>query len=190
MLLPMKLFINLENDMKKIVLTSINPVKLSALKKVVASLYQHDLFDFITLSLEKDGPEPIGRIKLLEQIQESLLSARAQISDADYYVCIEGGMEIYNEEMHETAHVVVESISGGRGVSSCPSFQVPTWIAEEVKKGRDFANTVDEFYKTEGTKLGGGFVKILTNGLINKEEHCMQALTIAFATVDKDQWYK
>lgn len=176
--------------MKKTVLTSINPVKLSALRKVVSDLYPNEAFEFVSLSLEKDGSEPIGRIKILEQIQEALDGARGQVKDADYYVCIEGGMELYGDEMHETAYAVVETSTGGKGVSSCASFRVPTWIAVEVKNGRGFADAVDEFYKTQGTKQGGGFVKILTNGIINKEDHCIQALTIAFASADKGDWYK
>lgn len=175
--------------MKKIVLTSINPVKLSAVQKVTSMLYADQHFEYITLSLEKDGPEPIGRANILKQIQEALDSAKKEIVDAEYYVCVEGGMEEFDTQMHETAYVVVENKNAGKGVSSCASFRVPTWIAEEVKKGRGFADAVDVFFKTQGTKQGGGFVKILTDGVINKEEHCMQALTIAFASADKSEWY-
>lgn len=176
--------------MKKIVITSVNPVKLSALKKVASSLYPNETFEFVSLSLEKDGPEPIGRTNILKQIQDALDAGKTEIQNADYYVCIEGGMEIFDGEMHETAYAVVESTTGGKGVSSCASFRVPTWIANEVKNGKGFADAVDEFYKTQGTKQGGGFVNILTGGVINKEEHCIQALAIAFASADKKDWYK
>ncbi len=175
--------------MKKIVLTSINPVKISAVEKVTKSLYGNQEFEYIPLPLEKDGPEPIGREYILKQIQEALDSAKVQVPDAEYYACMEGGMELFDEEMHETAYAVVMNRNGQKGISGCATFRVPTWVAGEVKKGRGFADAVDEFYKTQGTKLGGGFVKILTDGSLNKEDHYMQALTIAFASVDKGEWY-
>lgn len=175
--------------MKKIVLASVSPVKISAVKKVADVLHPGVEFEYVSLSFEKDGPEPIGRAQILLQIQEAIDACKKEVPDADYYVSMEGGMEIYGTEMHENAYVVVESSAGGKGVSACASFRVPTWVAEQVQKGVGFADAVDEFYTTQGTKLGGGFVKILTGGAINKKDHYTQSLTIAFASADKKEWY-
>jgi non-canonical (house-cleaning) NTP pyrophosphatase len=156
---------------------------------VVSSFFPNEEFEYISFPLEKDGPEPVGKSKILEQIQEAIQEAQKNVVDAHYYISIEGGMEDDGLEMNETAYAVVVNHKGGKGVSSCASFRVPTWVAREVRKGRGFADAVDEFYKTTGTKQGGGFVKILTNGMLEKEEHCMQALMIALASADRSEWY-
>ena len=156
----------------------------------MSRLYPNQEFAFILLSLEKDGPEPIGRSNILKQIQDALDQSKIEIPYASYYVCAEGGMEIFDDEMHETAYAVVNTSSGGKGVSSFASFRVPTWIANEIKHGKGFGEAVDELYKTQGTKQGGGFAGILTGGVVSKEEHCMQALAFALASADKSEWYK
>jgi non-canonical (house-cleaning) NTP pyrophosphatase len=175
--------------MRKIVLTSTNPVKLNVVKKVASNLFPDEDFDYVTLALEKDGPEPIGKNSILNQINSAIDSAKAQIPDADYYICMEGGMIDDGIKMNEVAHVSVCPAKGESVTTSCASFPVPKAISDEVRKGKDFAVAVDEFFKTNGTKQGGGFVNILTGGIINKEDHYFQATAIAFSAVVKSDWY-
>lgn len=175
--------------MKKIVLTSINPVKLNVIQKVTSALFPHETFEYITLPLEKDGPEPIGREAATLQMQKAIDAAKIEISDAEYYVCMEGSMVDDGVLMNEVAYVTVENGKGVTASSSCSSFPVPHAVAAEVRKGKGFAEAVDDFFKTTGTKQGGGFVKILTGGILNKEDHYFQPTVIAFSAVEKSEWY-
>lgn len=175
--------------MRKIVLTSTNPVKLKVIKRITASLFGEEDFDYIALALEKDGPEPIGKESVFKQISTAIESARMQVPNADYYICMEGGMMDDDQTMNEVAHVRVQPQKGQAVTSSCASFPVPKAISDDVRKGKDFAVAVDEFFKTNGTKQGGGFVNILTGGLVNKEEQYFQAAAIAFSAVVKSEWY-
>lgn len=175
--------------MKKIVVTSINPVKKDVTEKVVAALLPNDTFECICLPLEKDGPEPIGKEAITAQMKDALSAARKEVADAEYYVCMEGSMLDDGVAMNEVAYVTVEDSHGTSMTSSCSSFPVPTAVAAQVREGKGFAEAVDEFYKTTGTKQGGGFVNILTNGVINKKDHYFQPLTIALSALIRKDWF-
>jgi non-canonical (house-cleaning) NTP pyrophosphatase len=175
--------------MKKIVLTSKNPVKISAVKNIVEQLFLDTYFEYIPLDLDAKNAELFGKQQILAFMKNSLSSAREAISDAEYYVCMQGGMEDSGDEMHETAYVMVSDSSGRSEVSGCSTFRVPTQVANEVRNGKDFAKSVDEFFKVQNTKTTGGFVSILTNGIVNKESHYSQPFAIAISTLIQKSWF-
>lgn len=175
--------------MKKIVITSTNPVKLNVVKRVTASLFPSEVFEYIPLALELSGQEPIGKEMVKRQIQTALDGAVSQVPDAEYYICMEGSMVDDGENMDEVAYVTVRNNKGASVTSNCASSPVPKVIADEVRKGKGFAEAVDEFFKVDGTKQGGGFVSILTDGQINKEDHYFQPTMIAFSGLGKIDWY-
>ncbi len=122
-------------------------------------------------------------------MKNSLSNAREAISDAEYYICMQGGMEDSSDEMHETAYVMVLDSSGRSEVSGCSTFRVPTQVASEVRNGKDFAKAVDEFFKVQDTKTTGGFVSILTKEIVNKSSHYEQPLVIALSALIQKEWF-
>jgi non-canonical (house-cleaning) NTP pyrophosphatase len=173
----------------KIVITSKNPVKEKVLKRVTASLFSNDFIEIVSLDLEKGGPEPVSKDEVLKQMYSAISEGKVNVPNAQYYVSMEGSMLDDGTSMNEMAYVVVQDSEGRSFVSSCPSFPVPKVIAQDVRGGSGFAESVDNFFKTTGTKQGGGFVKILTNGLINKEDHYYQSLVIVFSAFINKKWF-
>lgn len=175
--------------MKKIVLTSNNPVKISVVKKIAEQLLPDISFEYIPLGLDAKNAELFGKQQIINHMTEILNQAHAAVSDAEYYVCMQGGMEDDGSEMHETAYVMVRDSFGKSEISGCSTFKVPNEIAGEVRKGKDFAKAVDEFFDVKDTKTTGGFVSILTGGIVNKENHYAQPLAIAFSTLIRKEWF-
>lgn len=175
--------------MKKIVLTSMNPVKLSVVKNIVEKLLQDTSFEYIQLDLDIKNAELFGREQILTYMTDILSKARKAVSGAEYYVCMQGGMEDGEGEMHETAYVIVSDSTGRSELSRCSTFKVPTHVANEVRNGKDFAKSVDEFFKVQDTKTTGGFVSILTKGVVNKESHYSQPFAIALSTLVQKSWF-
>jgi inosine/xanthosine triphosphatase len=175
--------------MKKIVLTSKNPVKLSVVKNIVEQLLPDISFEYISLDLDTKKAELFGKEHIVGYMTDILSKARESVSDAEYYVCMQGGMEDNEGEMHETAYVIVSDSTGRNEVSRCSTFRVPTQVANEVRNGKDFAKSVDEFFKVQDTKTTGGFVSILTKGIVNKESHYSQPFAIALSTLIQKSWF-
>lgn len=175
--------------MKKIVLTSQNPVKVSVVRNVMEHLVPDVSFEHIALDLGAKNTELFGKQQILTHMTNMLSKAREMVPDAEYYVSMQGGMEDEESEMHETAYVMVLDSTGRSEVSRCSTFKVPTQIAHEVRNGRDFATAVDGFFKVQDTKTTGGFVSILTNGIVNKESHYSQPFAIAISTLIRKDWF-
>lgn len=176
--------------MKKIVLTSKNPVKVSLVQKMTEQLFPDTSFEYIPLDLDAKSAELFGKQQIMTFMTDSLSRARESVSDAEYYVCLQGGMEDSGDEMHETAYVMVSDSTGRSEVSGCSTFRVPTQIASEVRNGKDFAKAVDEFFKVQDTKTTGGFVSILTKGIVNKSSHYEQSFAIALSTLIQKGWFE
>lgn len=174
--------------MKKIVITSKNTTKLNVAKKALAAVLPNEQFDFVVLGLEKEGGEPIGKSQIIGQIHDALTNARKDVPDAHFYICMEGGMEDDGNEMNETAYAVAESSTDRRATSSCSSFLVPNEVAKSVRSGKGFAESVNDFFKTNDTKAKG-FMNILTGGVLNKEDHYLQPVIIALSTLLHEDWY-
>lgn len=175
--------------MKKIVLTSKNPVKLSVVKNTVEQILPDISFEYVPLDLDAKNAELFGKELIVNYMIDILAKAREFVSGAEYYVCMQGGMEDTGSEMHETAYVMVSDSTGRSEISRCSTFRVPTQVANEVRNGKDFAKSVDEFFKVQDTKTAGGFVSILTKGIVNKESHYSQPFTIALSTLVQKSWF-
>jgi non-canonical (house-cleaning) NTP pyrophosphatase len=176
--------------MKKIVILSKNPIKISLVKEVVTHFFPDEDVNYIPLPLEKDGPEPFGDKEIIKQATESISQAISQIPDASFYIAMEGGMVDVDNRMVEIAKAVIKDVAGDVSISNCTTFDVPPVIAKKVREGADFAVSVDSFFKTKGTKVGGGYFSILTGGLVTKKDHYTQAVASALGKLVHKDWYK
>ncbi|MES2471137.1 MAG: inosine/xanthosine triphosphatase [Patescibacteria group bacterium] len=175
--------------MKTIVVASTNPVKISVVSKAIAAVLPNETFDVVSSDLEKSGAEPFGRGESLEQVRTAIREAKKLHPGADYYIAMEGGVEINGTEIDEVAYVIAEDSSKNESISHAASFSVPHDIALEVRKGVPFSEAVEQFFKVKDVKQGGGFVKILTGGLIDKEALYMQPTIIALSKLQHKDWY-
>jgi non-canonical (house-cleaning) NTP pyrophosphatase len=176
--------------MKKVVILSESLIKISLVKDVISHFFPNDEIEYISLALEKDGPEPFGDEEIIKQATESIAQAISQISDASFYIGMEGGMVDIDNRMVEIAKAVIQDNEGNVSISNCTTFDVPPAIAKNVRKGADFAESVDLFFKTKGTKLGGGYFSILTAGLVTKKDHYTQAVASALGKLVHKEWYE
>lgn len=174
--------------MKKIVIASVNETKVNVVKKVISSLLPKEIFYFISIDLERGGCEPVGKNACVEQIQEAIKHAKKLEPDGTYYVAMEGGIEDLGIMMDEISYVIVENAKGMQGISHAVSFPIPKQLISKIKEGQPFADAVDCLFKTSDTRQEG-FIKIITNGLVNKEDLYFQPTAVAFSKLLHSDWF-
>ncbi len=172
----------------KIVLTSNNNVKLKVTEKAFSQIFTDAKLEIIQLDFEKDGPEPYGMKGVLNQINESITEAKKRITDADYYIGMEGGVE-GEESLDEVAVVLVHTAKGVEGYSRSVSFQIPRKVSSDIKNGLQLSDSVQDFLNTNNVKKGNGFVGILTNNLVTKEDLYFQPAVVAICKTINNSWY-
>ena len=117
--------------------------------------------------------------------EETLLGAEnrgknAQINfpNADYWVGIEGGVEIKDSQMDAFAWVVIFS-ADKKGKSKTATFYLPEAISTLVKNGVELGHADDQVFKRNNSKQKNGAIGILTHGLIGRTAYYESAVTMA-----------
>jgi inosine/xanthosine triphosphatase len=175
----------------KIILTTKNAAKVSAAVDALDQIFGFGSYEIGSVDLESAGSEPFGEESLLRQIKIGIAKAEGLEMGGDYYVGMEGGVIEQNEYMEEVACVIVkESKSGQFGISKAASFQVPRSAAADVKRGMPFAEAVEKNFSVHNVKQGGGFVHILTKGIITKKDLYFQPLVVAMSKVTRKDLYE
>ena len=144
------------------------------------------------------GHTPVSRQELMqgarqraEALQESL---RAKSATADFYVGLEGGLDVTTE--NGVRRVFLESwayVSDGRhGHFGCSgSIELPEALAEEVlSRGKELAAAIDQFTGAVGIRDGQGAWGVLSRDLITRQESFRLAVVAAFAPFYNAKMYR
>lgn len=174
----------------KIILTSANPVKIQVVQKAIDNLFFNQAINLLSLDLEEKGAEPFGEDAIISQITSSIQQARQLHPNALYYIGMEGGIVEKDYGTYEAAFAVVENNTGEiQGISQSVSFPIPNQVAELVKSGVPFGKAVDQIFNTTDIKTTKGFIGLLTNDLVDKQDLYYQPTIVAFSKLTKDKWY-
>ena len=173
--------------MNKIVLASASRIKLNVVQGVVGALGKVGEFEIIPIALEKDGREPNGEEELYAQLEEALIECRKQEPGAAYYIAMEGGVVERKDGLHELAMVLAsEGTRLDLVRSDAVSFPIPEKIAVKVRAGMPFAQAVESITNIFGIKEGGGFIGMLTNNIVTKEDLYFQPTSVVLSRLFRD----
>jgi non-canonical (house-cleaning) NTP pyrophosphatase len=168
-----------------VVIVNSSSLKLKILKNVFSAYLPKIEFKFIESEIDNFSGDSIGRDDCIDLMRVKISEARLKYPNATYYVFMRGRMEDDGNLMQEFALVLIQDLIGNEGISDAASFEVPKEIANLVRSGVSFSTAVEQVFKVPGVKNGSGFVGILTNGVVMKEEQYFQPAVIALATCAK-----
>jgi inosine/xanthosine triphosphatase len=132
-----------------------------------------------------------GARQRVEALQESL---RAKNTLADFYVGLEGGLDVVIE--NGLKKVFLESWAyvsdGTKGHFGCSgSIELPEALAEEVlSRGTELSVAIDEFAGAVGIRDGQGAWGVLSRNLVSRQESFRLAVVTAFAPFYNARMYR
>lgn len=164
--------------MKKVIICSKNPVKIEASKEAFLSVFSNSNFDFSGLSFPSlVSEQPMSQKETYKGALNRANNAKKDIS-ADYYVGIEGGIEIVDGELECFAWVVILN-DNIKGRAKTGSFFLPKKLAQLVKKGYELGTATDMVFKSHNAKQKGGAVSFLTNNALTRKSFYKPAIIMA-----------
>jgi len=173
--------------MKKVVIASKSPVKIQSVKNGFEKMFPNQEFEFISVKTQSNvSDQPFSDKETFTGAKNRVDSASNVIKDADFYVGIEGGIELIEEEMEAFAWMVVKS-NGKYGKSRTGTFFLPKAIVKLIKEGKELGEADDMFFKRKNTKSENGSVGLLTGDVIVRTEFYTEAIILAlipFKNVD------
>ncbi len=206
--------------MPTVIIASTNPVKIDAARQGFETMFPLDHSSTLSGGFAKskgagladtfhfqgvDVPSGVSHQPMTDA--ETLTGARTRAGNArtahpgaDFWVGIEGGVEIRGEgegekrrkgeeeRMHAFAWVVIL----GRdltGEARTGTFQLPPEISRLVRQGVELGHADDLVFQRSNSKQKDGAIGILTDGLIDRTAYYVHAVLLALVPFKKPELY-
>lgn len=175
--------------MKKIVVASTNPVKISCTSEAFKEVFPGEAFDVRGFHAPSGvSDQPMSDEETLRGALNRANYVKDQYSDADLWVGIEGGIHQQQNMMEAFAWIVVLSDSQF-GRARTATFQLPPEIVELVNSDVELGHADDAVFRRTNSKQGNGAVGILTNNLIDRKAYYRHATILALIPFVQSQLY-
>lgn len=168
-----------------VVVGSKNPVKISAARHAVATLFP----DHLVICEGMDAPsgvseQPMTAAETRAGAINRTLYCRQTYTEihhqpADFYVAMEGGVDCFEDEGPATFAYVVVADQSRQSVGRSAYMPLPRSIYDELKAGAELGPLIDRRFNTRNIKQKGGAIGLLTQGKATRESIYTQALILA-----------
>lgn len=170
--------------MLRIVIASGNPVKLKAVRNGFQRVFPSSPLEFQTVQgLSKVPDQPSNDHETLQGALARVEGARFSVPEADYWVGIEGGIDVIQGEMCAFAWIVIESSASGglikTGKARTGTFFLPPEIAKMVQGGIELGAADDIVFGRENSKQANGAIGLLTGDIVDRTSLYEQAVVLA-----------
>ena len=182
---------NIQEDLRQklIIVGSKNPVKISCTD---AAFHQAFTGSFLVEGLNvgsEVSDQPYGDNETFQGAFNRAKNSKTVFPEADYWVGIEGGVNLVDGEMHAFAWVVVLDKDSKMGKAKTSTFFLPKAITELFEAGMELGEADDKVFERSNSKQENGAVGILTNGAVDRKEYYQQAVVLALIPFLKKELY-
>lgn len=164
----------------RVVVSSTNPVKLAATRDAFSTCFKSAEIDLISVRVSSGVPDqPMSDDETRHGAEFRAAEARSEHEDAEFWLGIEGGIEVVAGQFLASAWMVVLDPNGKRGMSRTPSLPLPPRIKLLVESGLELGDANDQVFSTYNSKQAGGAFGLLSEGRYTRRSIYAQTITIA-----------
>jgi inosine/xanthosine triphosphatase len=175
--------------MKKVIIASMNPVKIEVARRSFAAVFPDGQFEFIGIQSESGVPDQPMEEETRQGAENRLHYIKEHQPDADFWISQEGGLRREKDRMYEQACIMVSDKTNFIAESMTAQFYLPKEIAKYVNEGMELGDAADTFFKSVNSKQGAGAIGHLTDGVIDRTSYYLQAAIIALSELKHKEWY-
>ena len=142
-------------------------------------MFPDQIFEAEAISVSSGvSDQPMSSQETLLGAQNRAKNAREALTDADYWVGIEGGLEEQDNELVSFSWIVI--LSGEKqGRAKTASYSMPTPLTKLVKAGKELGEAVDTVFGESNSKQKNGAVGLLTGNVVDRTSLYEQAVILA-----------
>ncbi len=177
--------------MKKVIIGSMNPVKIEVARQAFMQVFPNEQFEFCGHNANSSvSDQPKGDEETLRGAFNRIDNCKVHVPEADYWVAQESGVIDTTEQMFETSYIVIASKDGMVGQAKAASFEIPKSIAEDIRAGMELGPAADKLFKVSNSKQQGSIVGLLTDNLIDRTSTYLQSAIFALLPHKHKELYK
>ncbi|EHH3731833.1 TPA: inosine/xanthosine triphosphatase [Vibrio parahaemolyticus] len=160
---------------QKVVIASLNPAKINAVKSAFQSAFPQQAFEFVGISVPSEvADQPMTNEETHRGAVNRVKNAKLEMPTADFYVGLEAGIE----GNVTFAWMVIESDTH-RGESRSASLMLPPEVLAQLADANELGDVMDKVFGTENIKQKGGAISLLTQNQLTRSSVYHQALILA-----------
>ncbi|NMC35533.1 inosine/xanthosine triphosphatase [Candidatus Beckwithbacteria bacterium] len=176
--------------MKKVIIASQNPIKIEATKLGFEKMFPQEIYNYKGIKVDSGvGKQPMTDLETFQGASNRAKAAQVQKPQADYWIGIEGGIEVVDGKMRTFAWVVITSKSN-LGQAKTGTFYLPPKITELIKEGKELGEADDIVFGRTNSKYKNGAVGLLTHNLINRSSYYSEAIILALIPFKNPELYE
>jgi inosine/xanthosine triphosphatase len=166
-------------DVRLVAVGSTNPVKVGAVRAVIARVAPTARVESVEVS-SSVRDQPWGDEETIRGARSRARAARDALA-ADLGIGIEGGVVESEQGLRTCAWAAVVGRSDREGAGGSLAMPLPPVVAELVRDGLELGDAMDRVAGTHGVKRREGAVGLLTAGLIDRQQAYETLITYALA---------
>jgi inosine/xanthosine triphosphatase len=160
----------------KVVVGSINPVKLNAARRAFGEYFSNA--EVAGYEVESGVPgQPLAAETFEGAANRALALAKGHT--ADFYVGIEGGVLKQGERWFQANVCCILDAQGRKGYGTSANFELPRGVEDELFSGKELGDVIDLIVGERNTKQKGGAIGYFTKGVITREALVYQSIIAA-----------
>ncbi len=164
----------------RVVVASRNPVKLAAVQQAFAAQFPASPLDVLPVDVDSGaGAQPASDADTRHGARTRATRACEAVPDAEFWVGLEGGIELIDEQLMGFAWMAVRGIGGDTSEARSVTLPLPPAVKELVAGGMELGEANDRVFATVNSKQAGGAFGLLTAGEYTRESVYTQTLFIA-----------
>ena len=170
----------MKNSSYTVIVGSQNPVKINAVRQAFRQIFAPadvEVSGADAPSLVSEQPMSaaetrLGAVNRVKHCQQHFA--------ADYYVAIEGGVDLNDDGPHTFAYVVIAD-QQQHAVGRSATLPLPMQVYRALQQGAELGPLMDSMFNTTNIKQKGGAIGLLTAGVATRESNYTQAVVLALA---------
>lgn len=171
----------------RVVVASRNPVKIGAAREAFAALFPGRALDVTGIEVDSGvGDQPDSDAKTRQGARARALQAFDAEPGADFWVGLEGGVDVLDGQLMAFAWMAVKGRRGDISEARSATLPLPPAVKELVDAGLELGAANDRVFATMNSKQGGGAYGLLTEGRYTREGIYAQTLIIALTPFVND----
>ena len=173
----------------KIIVTSHNPVKIAAVRKAFQEQFSGLEIQLVPVAVESGvADQPMSDTETRQGALNRVANARRKIPDADYWVGLEGGLDLFDDRLMAFAWMAIADCDDRVSETRSATLPLPPEVQELVSAGLELGEANDRVFSTLNSKQGGGAFGLLTGGLMTRESVYTQTLILALIPFVHELW--
>lgn len=164
----------------KIVVASKNPVKVEATRAAFAALMPETTLEMVPVNIASGvADQPMSDAETHRGARNRASNANNEHPDADYCVGLEGGIDVFDDQLMAFAWMAVMNQERQLACARSATLPLPAAVRALIDTGLELGEANDKVFATTNSKQAGGAYGLLSNGLCTRESIYTQTLILA-----------